>query len=596
LIIFRFALRAFELAGRRPWFAFFSLRCVFAIVTCLQKFEDSSQNQYLKGNDSIPTHLRKVRREIFGTNRISPLQAGFLAPLHPDGYNAKPCFSPIYALSQEPEMMKQLLLAVLACGTVGLGFAENVYSQNNSQAKQLQASRKTATSHVDSIRSTILDVNRSIWKFAEVGLQEKKSSGLLVSKLREAGFEVKSGVANMPTAFVASYGSGKPIIGILAEYDALPGMSQKVSPIRETVTDGKPGHACGHSGLGSGALGAVLAVKHAMDKHKLKGTIRLYGTPAEETVIGKVYMLLAGQFRDLDVCLHWHPSTQNGAWAGSSKAIVSVKYTFHGTAAHAAGSPESGRSALDAVELMNVGVNYMREHVKEDARFHYVVTNGGGAPNVVPAKATVWYFIRADSHGDVEKYYRWISDIAKGAALMTQTKMTKQIDTDCHELIPNTPLSELMLANLKTVGAPKFNERDKLFARRLQQPLIEQFKTKFPLAIDEKIHTLASTSKPSKGSTDVGDISWYVPTGGIRTACLIAKSPGHSWQNVSCIASPIGEKGIIYGAKVLAVTAIDLLQSPGLVAAAKADWKQRMKDRKYTTLIPKGQKPPIKIR
>lgn len=492
--------------------------------------------------------------------------------------------------------MKTKLGNALSFGILTLGLGIPAIAQQIERGPRLKAARETAIDSVESNRKTILDVNRAIWNFAEVGLQETKSSKLLISKLKNAGFEVKSGVANMPTAFVASYGHGRPIIGILAEYDALPGMSQKIVPFREPTSAGRPGHACGHSGLGSGALGAALAVKDAMQKHKLKGTIRLYGTPAEETVIGKIYMLLGGEFRDLDVCLHWHPSSKNGSWSGSSKAIVSAKFTFNGTAAHAAGSPQSGRSALDAVELMNVGVNYMREHVKEDARFHYVITDGGGAPNVVPPKATVWYYVRADTHTDVVKYFKWISDIAKGAAMMTRTKMSVKIDTDCHELIPNTPLSEMMYGNLKSVGAPKFTEKDKAFARRLQQPLIEQFGTRFPVAIDERVHPISETSKPSKGSTDVGDISWFVPTGGIRTACLAAQSPGHSWQNVAAIGSPIGEKGIVYGAKVLAVSAIDLLETPALIAAAKANWKQRMKTRKYTTLIPKGQKPPIKIR
>ena len=461
---------------------------------------------------------------------------------------------------------------------------------------QLTPAQKTAVTSVESHRKTILDANQAIWKFAEVGLQEKKSSAHLVSKLRDAGFSIKTGIADMPTAFVASYGSGKPVIGILAEYDALPGMSQKVSPVREPVTANQPGHACGHSGLGSGALGAVLAVKDAIAKHKLKGTIRLYGTPAEETVIGKVYMVLDGQFNDLDVCLHWHPSSSNGSWAGSSKALISAKFTFKGTAAHASGSPQSGRSALDAVELMNVGVNYMREHVKEDARFHYVVTNGGGAPNVVPPIATVWYYVRADKHTDVVRYFKWVKDIAKGAELMTRTKLSVRIDTDCHELIPNTPLAELMHRNLVAVGPPKFTAKEKQFARRLQQPLITQFGTKFPVAINEKVEPLTRTSRPSKGSTDVGDISWHVPTGGIRTSCLVAKSPGHSWQNVACIGSSIGEKGIVYASKVLAVSAVELFQKPSLVAAAKKEQTRRMKDLKYTTLIPKGQKPPVTIR
>ncbi|MFQ5732541.1 MAG: amidohydrolase [Planctomycetaceae bacterium] len=477
----------------------------------------------------------------------------------------------------------------LSCVAPKLLFAQKT-------AGRLSPAQRTAVAAVVAHRKTILDANRAIWKFAEVGLQEKKSAAHLVSKLRDAGFSVKTGIADMPTAFVASYGSGKPVIGILAEYDALPGMSQKVTPIREPAAVNQAGHACGHSGLGSGALGAVLAVKDAMTRHKLKGTIRLYGTPAEETVIGKVYMALDGQFNDLDVCLHWHPSSKNGAWAGSSKALISAKFTFKGIAAHASGSPQSGRSALDAVELMNVGVNYMREHVKEDARFHYVVTNGGGAPNVVPPVATVWYFVRADTHADVVRYFQWVKDIAKGAVLMTGTKLSLHIDTDCHELVPNTPLAELMHRNLVAVSPPKFTAKEKLFARRLQQPLIEQFGTKFPVAIYERVEPLSRTAKPSKGSTDVGDISWHVPTGGIRTSCLIANSPGHSWQNVACIGSSIGEKGIIYAAKVLAASAVELLQKPALIAAAQAEQKRRMKNRKYTTLIPKGQKPPVKIR
>jgi aminobenzoyl-glutamate utilization protein B len=480
-----------------------------------------------------------------------------------------------------------LSLAFLPMG-LQVGIAEDEVKFSSAQLAAIQ--------NVEQNQSAILETNRKIWELAEVGLEEHQSAELLKVQLKQAGFQVKSGLANMPTAFVAEYGSGKPIIGILAEYDALPGMSQKTSPVREPVAEGKPGHACGHSGLGSGALGAALAVKDVMEKHKLPGTIRLYGTPAEETVIGKVYMTLAGVFNDLDVCLHWHPSTDNQPWAGSSKAVISAKFTFKGLSAHAAGSPESGRSALDAVELMNVGVNYMREHVKEDARLHYVITNGGGAPNVVPAEATVWYFVRADSHEDVEKYFDWMKDIAKGATLMTRTKMSLSIDTDCHEIIPNNALSELFYQNLKAVGPPKFSEEDRAFARRLQDPLIEQFGTKFPLAIEESVKTLAESNKPSKGSTDVGDISWHVPTGGVRTACFAADSPGHSWQNVASIASPLGEKGIVYASKVIAVTAIKLLESPETVTAASSEWKDRMKDRKYTTQIPQGQKPPKQIR
>ena len=492
-----------------------------------------------------------------------------------------------------PTSRMQILTAALAVLlAVGRGVAAD-----DDDRPTLSEAQRTAVADVEDRSDLIKDVNRKIWEYAEVGLEEHRSSTLLQKSLKDNGFKIRRGVAGMPTAFVATYGTGKPIIGILAEYDALPGMSQQVNPIRGPVKAGRPGHACGHSGLGSGSLGAALAISTAIKRHKLKGTVRLYGTPAEETVIGKVYMLLDGQFDDLDICLHWHPSTRNGSWAGTSKALVSVKFSFDGTAAHASGNPESGRSALDAVELMNVGVNFMREHVKDDARMHYVITNGGGAPNVVPPIASVWYYIRAEDHRDAEANFKWITDIARGAALMTRTKMRVQIDTDCHELISNVPLSELLEEKLKAIGPPKFDDREKAFARRLQQPLIEQFGTKFPVAIDESIRPyVESLNAPTKGSTDVGDISWHVPTGGLSTSCLAAKSPGHSWQNVAAIGSTIGEKGTVYAAKVLAASVIQLLEDPDLIDAAKADWKKRMTDRKYTTLIPKGQKVPTKIR
>lgn len=460
----------------------------------------------------------------------------------------------------------------------------------------LGPAQQTAVADVEQRSAQLREVNRAIWEFAEVGLEETRSSQLLVDQLQQAGFQVTSGISGMPTAFVASYGQGKPVIGILAEYDALPGMSQQMSPQRQPVTPGAPGHACGHSGLGTGALGAVLAVKAALEKYQLPGTIRLYGTPAEETVIGKVYMTLDGRFDDLDVCLHWHPASKNEAWSSSSKALVSAKFTFSGTPAHASVSPHSGRSALDAVELMNVGANFMREHLKEDARIHYVIVNGGGAPNVVPPEATVWYFVRADKHADVEANFGWLREIAEGAAKMTRTTFRVQIDTDCHEVIPNAPLSDLITRNLRAVGAPRFSDEEQLFARRLQEPLRQQFGTEFPLAIDDRIHEPAVASEPSKGSTDVGDVSWRVPTGGLRTTCLPADSPGHSWQNVASIGSSIGEKGLVYAAKVLALTALDLFEHPELVEAARADWKQRTKDLKYFSFIPENQPAPSKIR
>lgn len=488
-------------------------------------------------------------------------------------------------MQRTPVLVAALALCVLPAAAV---------AQDSEPA--FNGAQQSAIADVDARVNELADVNQSIWQYAEVGLQEHRSAALLVQKLEENGFRVETGIAGMPTAFVAEYGSGGPVIGVLAEYDALPGLSQQSVPYRQPVEEGAAGHACGHSGLGTGALGAVLAVKSAMQEHDLPGTIRLYGTPAEETVIGKVYMVLGGVFDDLDVCLHWHPGTENGAWAGSSKALVSAKFTFHGIPAHGAVSPHDGRSALDAVELMNAGVNFMREHVREDCRMHYVITDGGGQPNVVPPVATVWYYVRADSHKDVEDYFDWVQDIAHGAARMTRTELSVRIDTDCHELIPNLALSEAIVANMELIGAPTFSAEEHAFAARMQQPLTEEFGTVFDATLHEAIEALSASQGTSKGSTDVGDISWHVPTGGLRTACMAAGSPGHSWQNVACIGSSIGEKGIVFAAKALAVTAVQLLQDDDLRLAARAEFEERMDGRAYTTLIPDGQPAPASIR
>lgn len=450
--------------------------------------------------------------------------------------------------------------------------------------------------HLDSIRGDLVSINQDIWTFAELGLQEYRSAARLTGVLKKAGFKVKEGISGMPTAFVAEYGSGKPIIGILAEYDALPELSQQALGVRKLAEGRGTGHGCGHSALGTGAVGAALAVKEVYDKHKLKGTLRVYGTPAEETVIGKVYMTLDGQFNDLDACLHWHPATQNRVYYSSSKAAISAKFTFTGLPAHASVSPEKGRSALDGVELMNVGSNYMREHIKETSRIHHVITNGGGQPNVVPATAQVWYYVRANAHPDAESHFDWLTDIAEGAAKMSRTKVQVQVDTDCHELIPNLPLSKLVLKNFKKVGPPRFDQADLDLARQLQTALRTDFGLTETKPLNDVIDDLPEVPYQDAGSTDVGDISWHVPTSGLSTACFAAGSPGHSWQNVAAIGSPIGHKGMLVAAKVLALSAVDLLQQPQALKEAKMDFQERLKDRKYTTKVPKDQKAPKAIR
>lgn len=462
---------------------------------------------------------------------------------------------------------------------------------------ELTAAQKRIVADLDARRESLVAINQDIWNYAELGLEEYRSSARLMEALEAAGFRISAGVAGMPTAFIAEYGSGKPVIGILAEYDALPDLSQQVAADRLPVAGKGSGHGCGHSALGTAAVGAALAARAAMERDSRPGTIRLYGTPAEETVIGKVYMTLDGLFDDLDVCLHWHPDTKNRVRYEKTKAVISVKFTFAGLPAHASASPHKGKSALDAVELTNIGVNFMREHLPETSRVHYVITDGGGAPNVVPAHAKVWYFIRANAHEDAEAHFDWVRDIAEAAAKMSRTKLTTTVDTDCHEIIPNLALSRLIERNFAAVGPPQFSDEDRRFARALQEPLKTDFGQKEDTPLNDQIEPLPGSPYPAEsGSTDVGDISWHVPTGGLGTVCFPAGSPGHSWQNVASIGSPIGHAGMMIAAKVLALTAVDLLVTPELVEAAKADFQTEMKDRKYTTKVPPGQKAPKVIR
>jgi aminobenzoyl-glutamate utilization protein B len=457
--------------------------------------------------------------------------------------------------------------------------------------------QKDLVNTLDEMQPELVAVNQDIWTYAELGLQEYRSSARLVGALKKAGFKVREGISDMPTAFVAEYGSGKPIVGILAEYDALPELSQESTGERKPIAGQSAGHGCGHSALGTAAVGAAIAVKSVYEKHHLPGTLRVYGTPAEETVIGKVYMTLDGQFKDLDVCLHWHPGNKNRVAYMSSKAMISAKFSFTGLPAHASASPEKGRSALDAVELMNVGVNYMREHIKESSRIHYVITNGGQQPNVVPSQAQVWYYVRANTHEDAEYLFDWVVEIAEAGAKMARTKMSMHVDTDCHEIIPNLPLSKVVARNWHKIGPPKFDNADLRLARQLQEPLRADFGLKEAKPLEDVIEEIPAQPYPADGgSTDVGDISWHVPTTGLSTVCFAAGSPGHSWQNVAAIGSPLGHKGMMNAAKVLALTTADLLRDPQVIAEAKKDFDERMHDRKYATKVPNGQKAPKTIR
>jgi aminobenzoyl-glutamate utilization protein B len=450
--------------------------------------------------------------------------------------------------------------------------------------------KATAIDYVDAASDQFRETNRTIWGFAEPSLEEHLSAAYLADLLERNGFEVERGVAGLPTAFVATWGKGGPLIGVMAEYDALPGLSQTVSTERQPLGTTGYGHGCGHSVFGTASVFAAIAAKEAAEKSGITGTIRCYGCPAEEILVGKVFMVRDGVFDGADAVLAWHPSDKTSADFISTMAMVSVRFTFHGRTSHAAFDPYRGRSALDAVELMNVGANYMREHVKEDARIHYVITDGGQQPNVVPARASAWYYVRAYAHKDVETYLAWVTQVAEGAALMTQTRVERTIDTDGHEQIPSRVLSEALEQNLQKVGTPRFDDADRAFAAAIRETIPD---VKAGPALSESIEPIPAEPKLSPGSSDVGDVSWYVPVGHLSAATQAVGSPGHSWQITACTGGTIGEKGGTVAAKALACTLLDLLTSSELRRQARADWQQRRGDEPYVTLIPKEQPPPL---
>lgn len=468
--------------------------------------------------------------------------------------------------------------------------------------------KEVAIKWIEENRGRIVEISDRIWEFAELGLMEFKSSALLADELERHGFRVERGVAGMPTAFVATWGEGKPVIGIMGEYDALPGLSQKVVPWKEPLRPGAPGHGCGHNIHGTSGMAAAIAVKEAMEKYGIKGTIKFFGCPAEENFDGKVYMVREGYFNDVDAVISHHPSTMNAATLKSSVAMNSVKFHFYGKASHAGGSPEEGRSALDAVELMNIGVNYLREHVIQDARIHYIIEKGGDQPNIVPPYARSWYYIRAPERDQVEFIYNWILDIAKGAALMTRTKLEVEFIGGIYNLIPNRVIAELIVKNMREIGLPKYSEEDLEFAKQIaktipkDQKIRQLRKSKRPgwerlidKLIDDEIPDPWGEGEVSHGSTDVADVSWITPTVEFGTATWVLGTPGHSWQNVAQSASGLGHKSLIFAAKVMAATALDLLTKPEIIKKAKKEHKERLRGRKYKSPIPPEVKPPLDI-
>ncbi len=457
--------------------------------------------------------------------------------------------------------------------------------------KKAAPEKRDAIDWLDEHVALLNKLNYDIWSFAEIGLEETRSAAALSEVLRANGFSIESGVADMPTAFVASYGSGHPIIGILAEYDALPGLSQRAATERLPREGVSAGHGCGHSVFATASTGATIAAKAFLAEGG-SGTIRLYGTSAEETGIGKTFMLRAGLFDDVDVIFSWHASDSTEVSYAYTKALTSMKFRFRGLPAHSSVSPHQGRSALDAVELMNIGANFMREHVKDDARIHYVITDGGGQPNVVPPTAEVWYYLRADRHYDVEAYFERLKKIAEGAALMTETSWKLEVVTDNHEVLPNRPLSELIYKNLQEIGPPEFDEEEKAFAHAVQRSAGMEHDR----VLSETLEPL--TDEPGQGlaSTDIGDVSWQVPVGRLTVATYAYGSPGHSWQIAACTGTSIGEKGMLVAAKAMAASAIDIYTDPGIIDAAREDFEARTTAYPFISLLPADREVPTSIR
>jgi len=458
----------------------------------------------------------------------------------------------------------------------------------------IEAAKKQAMETIESKKDQYFDIAMQIWDFAELGYQETKSSGLLQKTLKDQGFKIETGVAEIPTAFVASYGSGSPVIALLGEFDALPGVSQTNSPFKEKREDVNAGHACGHHLFGTGSAAAAITVKEWMEANKIKGTLRFYGTPAEEGGAGKVYMVREGLFDDVDAVLHWHPSSGNGANAASSLANKSGKFRFYGVASHAAGSPWNGRSALDGVEAMNYMVNLMREHVPQESRLHYVITSGGEAPNVVPEYAEVFYYVRHPEMSQVKKNFEWVVSIAEAAAQGTQTKMEYEVIHGLFNILPNETLARVVHQNLQQVGGVVYSEEEKQFAEAIVSSF--EYADNVSLNLSENIAPFKVIRKGQGGSTDVGDISWAVATAGLRTATWVPGTSAHTWQAVAAGGTTIGQKGMIVAAKTLAMSAIDFFSDEDLLKAATEELNsQRGANFIYESLLG-DRKPPLDYR
>ncbi|MFB0564349.1 MAG: amidohydrolase [Candidatus Aminicenantaceae bacterium] len=480
---------------------------------------------------------------------------------------------------------KIIILAVLLIfGLIHVIFSEDIQSAQELKEEILRI--------IEQKSQSLIEVSDAIWKYAEIALNEHESSNLLSEILEKEGFKVKRGVANLPTAFVATYGSGKPIIGILAEYDALPGLSQDSTPFQKALVEGEAGHGCGHNLFAAGSLGAALALKKVMEAHGLKGTVRLYGCPAEEDVGGKMYMARDGFFDELDACIAWHPDYKTKVDVRSSQAIDDLEIEFFGKTSHAAFDPWKGISALDAVEMTTFGINLLREHVKPSVRLHYVITQGGKVPNIVPDQAKLWIWVRDSTRDGVKDVVKRIEKIVKGVSIATGATSKVYNKGSYHEMLVNMTGSNIMQRNLEMIGPIAYTDEELSFAERIQKETVVEDKG-MVCEIDE----LEDPDKePEGGSTDVAEVSWVVPTLHLSTTCAPYGIPWHSWAVVTSSKHTIGYKGMILAAKVMAATAVDLFLDENILLEMKNEFKNKLKGYTYRSGIPSDQKPPVRVK
>lgn len=468
----------------------------------------------------------------------------------------------------------------VACLTLFLLIGLSLFSQK--KRTPTDAIKQQVTQDIQRHYESYKKAALQIWDYSEVGYKEVKSSALHQQTLIENGFSVQAGVADIPTAFVATYGSGKPVIAILAEYDALPGLSQQAVPEKRPVDGKDAGHACGHHLFGTASVAAGIQLKKLIEEKKLTGTLKVVGTPAEEGGSGKVYMVRAGLFDDVDAVIHWHPASENKVTMTSALANSSAKFRFRGISAHASAAPEKGRSSLDAVEAMNYMVNMMREHVPQQSRIHYVITNGGRAPNVIPDFAEVYYYVRHPDKTIVKQIFDRVVKAAKGAADGTETTMEYEIIGGTHDLLLNKTLARVMQINLELVGGITYNAEEIEFGKKIQTSLGSSVPA---IESASKITPLKTEPDAGGGSTDVGDVSYKVPTVGLTSATWIPGTPAHSWQAVACGGTDIGIKGMMVAIKTMTLTAIDLYTNQKVIDEAKTEFKTALGNYEYKALL-----------